>query len=500
VERLIKGGGEMLGKKDPQGRFFDHYVYERHLPSDHELVRIHREVDFSFVEEETRDLYEEVMGRPSWPPEILFRMLFLEFYSNLSDVQVAEQCLYNLLYRWFVGLKVGEGTPDDTTLVVFRKRLGQGRVERFFNKINEQAKSKGLLVGRHKMMDATHVIANVAIPSTVGLLRQAREKVLREIEKRYPVCAKRLEETYGKGDQQGRRATEEELVKEVELTREFFSEAKGKYTEGTDKVIEQMEGLLYGEEKIASLVDPEARWGYQDEDHPFCGYKAHVGCDESEIVTSLDLLSGNENEGAEKNVRSLLKKEREQGMEHEAVVADALYDSAENRKAIHEEKTAEEELVKAYIPSRHKEKKLDRFRYVKGKDQVICPARQVSIGKSPHEQGHLYYFSVESCRDCPYREDCPPLNEGRVRVFVSEDHELKLLDENPERKEALKKRPLIERRFGGAKKWHGLGRARYWGKAKVAIQALMTFLVMNVKRIVKLLEIKVQKGGILQTG
>ncbi len=168
------------------------------------------------------------------------------------------------------------------------------------------------------------------------------------------------------------------------------------------------------------------------------------------------------------------------------MVADALYDSAENRKAIHEDKTTEGETVKAYIPSRRKEKNLDRFRYDSKRDCVICPAKQVSIGKSPHEQGHLFrlrrirlcrnYFSVESCRDCPYREDCPPLNEGRVRVFVSEDYQLKLLDENPERKEALKRRSLIERRFGGGKKWHGLGRARYWGKAKVAIQAIMTFL------------------------
>lgn len=252
----------MLGRKDPQGRFFDRYVYERHVPRDHELVRIDREVDFSFVEEETRDLYEEGVGRPSWPPEVLFRMLFLEYYSNLSDVQVSEQCQYNMLYRWFVGLRVGEATPDDTTLVVFRKRLGQERLERFFRRVNEQAKSKGLLVGRHKIFDATHVIANVAIPSTVGLLRQARGRVLREIGKKYPVCAKRLEETYGEGDRQGRRVTEEELMKEVELTRAFFSEAKGKYTEQADKVIEQMEGMLYGEEKIASLVDPDARWGY----------------------------------------------------------------------------------------------------------------------------------------------------------------------------------------------------------------------------------------------
>ncbi len=234
----------MLGRKDPQGRFFDRYVYENHVPWDHELVRIDREVDFSFVEGETRDLYEEDMGRPSWPPEVLFRVLFLEYYSNLSDVEVSGQCQYNLLYRWFVGLKVGEGTPDDTTLVVFRKRLGQERVERFFNRINEQAKSKGLLVGRHQIFDATPMIANVAIPSTVGLLRQARKKVLRVIGKKYPVCAKRLGEIYGEGDSKGRRPTEEELVREVELTREFFTEVKGKYTGEADRVIDQMEGML----------------------------------------------------------------------------------------------------------------------------------------------------------------------------------------------------------------------------------------------------------------
>lgn len=87
-----------------------------------------------------------------------------------------------------------------------------------------------------------------------------------------------------------------------------------------------------------------------------------------------------------------------------------------------------------------------------------------------------------------------------MRVFVSEDYQLKLLDENPERKEALKIRPIVERRFGGGKKWLGLGRARYRGKWRVAIQVLMTFLVMNVKRMVKLLLNKKQKIGLLATG
>jgi hypothetical protein len=39
------------------------------------------------------------------------------------------------------------------------------------------------------------------------------------------------------------------LVREVELTREFFSEAKGKYTEGADRVIAEMKGMLLSKKK-----------------------------------------------------------------------------------------------------------------------------------------------------------------------------------------------------------------------------------------------------------
>ncbi len=85
--------------------------------------------------------------------------------------------------------------------------------------------------------------------------------------------------------------------------------------------------------------------------------------------------------GAEKNVQSLLEKEREQGLGHQAVVADALYDSAENRRTIHEEKISKGERLKAYIPSRQKEKWLDRFRYVKEKDREVV-TNQGSEGRA----------------------------------------------------------------------------------------------------------------------
>jgi len=47
-------------------------------------------------------------------------------------------------------------------------------------------------------------------------------------------------------------------------------------------------------------------------------------------------------------------------------------------------------------------------------------------------------------------------------------------------------RPRVEKIFGTAKQWYGLGRARYCGLAKMKIQALMTMLAMNLRRIVVL--------------
>ncbi|MBC7326305.1 MAG: transposase, partial [Moorella sp. (in: Bacteria)] len=49
-----------------------------------------------------------------------------------------------------------------------------------------------------------------------------------------------------------------------------------------------------------------------------------------------------------------------------------------------------------------------------------------------------------------------------------------------------KARSIIERVFGEAKKWHGLGRARYRELWRVYVQAAITFAVMNVKKIVTL--------------
>ena len=473
----------MLGKTDPQENFFDSYVKDNFLPQEHELLEIKKKVDFSFIEKETKNLYSKDTGRPSYPPEVMFKILFLEFYYNLSDVEVAKQLKFNVLFRYFVGLSAEDPLPDDTSLVVFRKRLGEERFEKIFDKFVKQCREKGLLKERLKLIDATHIIADVAIPNTTNLLRDGRKRILKAIKKE----RKDLNESLKRytPEKPSKSPTKEDLVKELNLSKEFVKEVKGKYSSNVEKIVNLLERTVDPTRKreLVSFVDSDARFGRKTNEKKFAGYKAHVVEDESQIVTSVETIPGNENEGSKENLESLLQKEDEKKLNSEGVTCDALYDSLSNRLNI------EKREMKHYIPEKKKNKKLNNFIYSEKEDKLICQEGFSSIGKSKYSDGYLYYFSSEVCKSCNRKKECP-LNKDRARVYVSDSHILYIKSDPEQKKKALEKRKRIEAKFGEAKKHHRMARARYRGKWRVAIQVFMSFIVMNLKRMIKLLNRK----------
>jgi len=66
-----------------------------------------------------------------------------------------------LIYRYFVGLAPSEEPPDHPTLCRFRKRLGPERCEALFNRVVEEARSKGLIHDKLHIIDSTHIEAKV---------------------------------------------------------------------------------------------------------------------------------------------------------------------------------------------------------------------------------------------------------------------------------------------------------------------------------------------------
>ena len=143
------------------GSFFGNFIYDRLLHRrSHFLRDLARTVDFSFVKEALKDFYVD-WGRDPWDPVLMFKMVFLQLLYKLSDREIEEQCTWNMMYKWFLGLSAEELPPDHTILCRFRVRLGAEGFQRLFNQVVEQARAQGFISDRLHIIDATDIAAKV---------------------------------------------------------------------------------------------------------------------------------------------------------------------------------------------------------------------------------------------------------------------------------------------------------------------------------------------------
>ena len=477
----------MIGKVSKQMDFFDHEIFGR-LPENNILVKIKKVVDFEVVARGLESYYDRDQGRPSGPIVTMLKALFLAIYFRLSDRELERQLGYNYLYRWFLDLSFYDGEPDATSLSVFRSRIGEGGAKDLFESIVSQSKEAGVLVGRVKAVDATHVEANAAKMGVMNMLRHARRKIVGILGREKPVEAQEIEGEYVDKKKSYKKATSSEITDEVEKSRGFCERVRSLcvdsckpwldlLSETLDKIIKKEGG------RVGSFVDTDARWGYKSEEKPFFGYKVHAVTDESRIVTSVETFAGNVNEGV--RLLGILEEDESKGIEAEGVTADKLYDSGDNRKGVRKLG------LTPYILSRTNKRKIDRFDFDVTTGVLTCPAGVEPVGRIEQEKGWLYYFSVKDCKVCDRGDECLRKGEKRQRVYLSEaEYDRLLTGKAVTRKEAGRIRILIEPKFGEAKLWHGLGRSRWRCGWKMAIQAFITFSVINAKRLVRLIEKK----------
>jgi transposase len=133
----------MRGDDQQQFSVFSYVAPEDRVPADHPLRPIRRAVDevLQAMSRQFDKLYAE-SGRPSIPPERLFRALLLQvFYSIRSERMLMEQLNYNLLFRWFVGMEMDEPVWNHAVFSKNRERLLNQEVARsFFDRVLKQAR------------------------------------------------------------------------------------------------------------------------------------------------------------------------------------------------------------------------------------------------------------------------------------------------------------------------------------------------------------------------
>ncbi len=147
------------------------------------LERIAEAVDWERLGQVVAGIYASGEGRPSYPPLLLVKVLLLEQWYNLSDVQMEETLGDRLSFRRFVGLGLQDDTPDHATISRFRTELAErGLSERLFGELAAQLEEQRLLVKADfvkdagTLLDATLVEAQVRRPSTAAGLGTKSER------------------------------------------------------------------------------------------------------------------------------------------------------------------------------------------------------------------------------------------------------------------------------------------------------------------------------------
>ncbi len=151
-----------------QIEMYSYIPLETRIPAKHPLRKI-REILDSVLEEMDKEfdaLYSHT-GRPSVPPEMLLKALFLQIlYGIRSERLLLEQIDFNFLYRWFVGLKADDKIWDETVFSKNRERLLTGEIaDKLFEKVIALANKKHLVSNEHFTVDGTLVEAWASLKS-----------------------------------------------------------------------------------------------------------------------------------------------------------------------------------------------------------------------------------------------------------------------------------------------------------------------------------------------
>lgn len=158
----------MRGDDDRQAEMLLALTPDQLVPADHPIRRIKPVVEAVLAR--LSPLFDEMYatcGRPSIPPEHLLKgSLLIALFSVRSERQFCERLQYDLLFKWFLDLNVGDRSFNPTTFSKNRERLLQHRVaDAFFAEVVAEAQRRKLLSSEHFTVDGTLLEAWASLKS-----------------------------------------------------------------------------------------------------------------------------------------------------------------------------------------------------------------------------------------------------------------------------------------------------------------------------------------------
>ncbi len=411
-------------------------LYKKFIDERSSLVKIHDQVDFSFVNDLCDDIYVED-GQHAYLPELAFRVSFIQFYKGgLSDNEVVKQCSTNLEYRYFCNLAIDDELFDDSKLSRFRSHLGDKRFKYIFDMIVEKIKKAGFIDEKDvQYMDSFLFLADVKLVSINALLSKALQKTLYslgKIDDEMSSDAKKRDFELSEDEQKNRfvflvRKTQNLLSsirnenslslqaqKDIAVLRRIVKERIEIEEDDTITKKESKEE----KDKVISVSDPDARMMGKDEKEIHPSYKSHVSMNSRGFITQTDVTIATIYDGH--HAYDAIHNLKQRGFHVPACVGDNHFGSIKFRADMAGENT-----------------------------QVIAPYRKNQ--------------TLNSC-----------LAEDIMIEAWAYNH-------TGEYKEHRRIRSHIEPKQGEMKNLHGMRRAKFRGLQRVRIQNFLSAIVTNCK-------------------
>jgi len=97
-------------------------------------------------------------GRPAYDKLMMFKIVILQKYYNLSDEQTEFQIKDRLSFLDFLGLQIGDDVPDEKTIWLFKEHLKEKRLsKKLFKLFSNLLVNNGIIAREGSMVDASFV-------------------------------------------------------------------------------------------------------------------------------------------------------------------------------------------------------------------------------------------------------------------------------------------------------------------------------------------------------
>jgi IS5 family transposase len=271
----------------------------------HPLFRLSNAIDWEFFEEEFGKFYTEKMGRPGKPIRLLVGLHYLKNAYDESDESCVERFLENPYWQYFCGYEYfqHEFPLEPTTLVRWRKRVGEQGMETLFYQTLTTAQKLGLLRKSHLhkvTIDTTVQEKAIAFPTDARLYHKMRVKLVKAaaehgIELRQTYCrlgkkALVMQGRYAHAKQMKRTRKETKKLKNYlgRITRELRRKTGAGVSPALDELLCLSERLLAQQQhdtnKLYSCHAPEVECISKGKAHK----RYEFGCKVSVAATSRD--------------------------------------------------------------------------------------------------------------------------------------------------------------------------------------------------------------------